>query len=201
MEQVPQLYPCVLQGVWVVTPVGPVSRYWRKNGVHRGDLSQILKNLGVFVVLNAITNGLQTDPGSRLRGSDGSRRIEENSVAWSAHAPAATSRLHIVPTADRVPSSPAVRAIVKDAGGALRPIQETRLDALVDRWIVHHPFRSVARPGITTGIAPEVATAGKGQGGPLLHGIEQHPMVDGAAPVAFIKQIRVRRVGGHDGLD
>src|SRR5437879_6021461 len=194
MEQVPQLYPCILQGVWVVTPAGPVGRYWWKNGVHQEDLSQILKNLGVFVVLNAVADGLQTDPRSRFRGSDGSRRIEENSVAWSAHAPAATSRIHIVPTADRVPSSPAVRAIVKDAGGALRPIQEARLDTLVDRWIVHHPLRSVARPRIATGVAPEVASTGKRQYRPLLYGIEQHPMVDGTATVALVVEIRVGRV-------
>ena len=61
MEQVPQLYPCVLQGVWVVTPVGPVSRYWRKNGVHRGDLSQILKNLGQVSSVNSILPPIATN--------------------------------------------------------------------------------------------------------------------------------------------
>src|SRR5258707_604939 len=76
----------------------------------------------------------------------------------------------LVQTADGVPGGPAVGAVVKDAGGALRPVQEARLNALVDGGIVDHPFRSVAEAGVATGVAPEVAAGGEGESGPLLDG-------------------------------
>src|SRR6266851_2367025 len=179
MEQLPQLQPGTLQRVWIVTPVGPTRGDRLQDGVHEGNLPQVLKNLGVLVVLNALTNGLQSDSGGRFSGANGARRIQEYSIARSAQASAARGGIHIVPTADGIACGPAVGAIVQNAGGSLGPIQEPRLDALVDGGIIHHPFRSVAESRVATGIAPEVACAGKGQSGPLLHGIEQHPMVDG----------------------
>src|SRR6202040_2647584 len=132
---------------------------------------------------------------SRFGRSDWSGRIEEDSVTWSAQAPAASGGVHIVPTADGVPGGPSVGAIVKNSGRSLRPIQEPGLDALVNRRVVHHPLRSVAEAGVATRIAPEVAATSKRQRGPLLHGIEQYPMVDGAAPIAFVVEIWV---GGVD---
>src|SRR5260370_1109355 len=62
-------------------------------------------------------------------------------------------------------------------------------------WMVDYPFRSVAEPRVATGIAPEVAPSSKRQCGPLLHGIQQHPMVYGAV------QVRVGRVDRHHGFD
>src|SRR5260370_17142074 len=86
--------------------------------------------------------------------------------------------LHFVESADGVPRSPSVGAIVKNSGRSLRPIQEPGLDALVNRRIVHHPFWRVAESGVATCIAPQVAATRKRKKGPLLHGIKQHPMTD-----------------------
>src|SRR5258708_6552207 len=182
-ELSPQLQPCIFERTWVVAPVAPTRGNRLEDGVHESYLPQVLENLGVFVVLNAVSNGLQTDPRSRLGRSDRTRRIEEDAVARSTHAAAASGGIDIVPTADSVAGSPAIGAVVKNSRRSLRPVQEPRLDALVDRGIVHHPFRGVAEAGVAAGIAPEVTATGKRQSGPLLHGIEQHPMVDGAAPI------------------
>ena len=179
MELLPQLEPCAFQHVRVVIPVAPARGNWHDDGVRKGPLPQVLENLGVFVVLNAVTNGLQTDPGSGLRRSDRSWRIKENAITRSSQAAATSGGIHIVPTADGVAGGPAVGAIVKNSRRSLRPIQEPRLDALVDRRIVHHPFRSIAESGVATGIAPQVTSSGKRQSGPLLQGIEEYPMVDG----------------------
>src|SRR5260370_38363403 len=50
-------------------------------------------------------------------------------------------------------------------------------------------------------MAPGVPPAGKRQRGPLLDGIEQHPMVDGTAAIALVEEIGVRRVDSHRGFD
>src|SRR5260370_19721280 len=108
VEQLAQLQPCTFQSVRVVAPVAPARGNWLEDGIHKGDLRQVLENLGVFVVLNAVPDGFQTDPRSGLRGSDRTRRIEEDAVARSAHAAAASGGVHIVPTADGVPRGPAI---------------------------------------------------------------------------------------------
>src|ERR1700676_5702674 len=159
MKQLPQLCPRVFERLRAVIPVAAARGDWKKSGVHHADLSQVLEDLGVFVVLNAIANGLQSNPGSRLRGGDRTRRVEEDSVTRPSQAAATGGRIQIAPTADGISGSPSVRAVVKDTRGALRPIQKPCLDAFVDWWIVHHPFRSVAEARIATGIAPEVAPA------------------------------------------
>src|SRR6266850_1830880 len=157
MQLLPQLQPCSFQGVRVVIPVAPARSDRHDDGVRKALLPQVLENLNVFVVLNAVTNGLQTDPRSGLRRGDRTRGIEEDSIARSSQAAAASGCIHIVPTADGVPGGPPVGAVVEDALRSLRPVQEPRLDTLVDRWVVHHPFRSVAEPRVATGIAPEIA--------------------------------------------
>ena len=63
MEQLPQLQPGTFQRVRIVTPVGPTRGDRLQDGVHEGNLPQVLKNLGVLVVLNTVTNGLQSDSG------------------------------------------------------------------------------------------------------------------------------------------
>src|SRR5258708_4146841 len=179
MKLLPQLQACSFERVGVVTPVAPARSNGHDDGVHQGDLPQVLENLRVLVILDAVANGLQTNSRSRFGGSDRTRRIEEDSIARSSEPATARSGIHIVPTADGVSGGPAIGAIVKNPRCPLRPIQEPGLDALVDRRIVHHPFWSVAEPRVATGIAPEVAPGGKRQSGPLLQGIEQHPMIDG----------------------
>src|SRR5260370_11793207 len=108
----------------------------------------------ILVVLNAVADGLQTDSGCGLGRADRSWRIKENTVARSAEAAAASGGIHIVPTADGIPGAPSVRAVIEDTRRALRPVQEPRLDALVDLPVVHHPFRSVAKAGVATVVAP-----------------------------------------------
>src|SRR6267142_5874451 len=98
MELLPQLQPCSFQGVRVVIPVAPTRGDRHDDGVHEWDLSQVLENLNVLVVLNAVTNGLQTDPRSGLRRGDRTRGIEEDSVARSSQATTASGCVHIVPT-------------------------------------------------------------------------------------------------------
>jgi len=187
MEPLPQLQPCSFQSVRVLTPVGPARGNRLDDGVQEGDLPQVLECLGVFVVLNAVADGLQTYSWGGFAGGDGTRRIEEYSITRPSEAVAAICGIHIVPTANGVPGGPSVRAVVQEARRSLRPIQEPRLDALVDRRIVDHPLRSVTESGVATRITPEVAPTDKRQGRPLFHGIQQHPVVNGTAPVPFIE--------------
>src|ERR1700752_102264 len=140
MEQLPELLPRTFQGVRVVIPVAPACGNRLEGRSHGRNLPKDFEHLGVLVILNAITDGLQTDPRSGLARGDRSWRIQEDSIARSAQAAAASRDVHVVPTADGVPGSPPVRAIVENPRCALRPVQEPYLDALVDRRIIHHPF-------------------------------------------------------------
>src|SRR5258708_1868878 len=178
MDLLAPFQPGTFQNAWGVSPNGPAPGNQQNDWIQEGELPEVLENQGVFVVLDTVPNGLQTNPGSGLRGSDRTRRIEEDAVARSAHAAAASGGVHVVPTADGVSGGPSVGAIVKDARRSLRPVQETGLDALVDWRIIHHPFRSIAETRVAAGIAPAVAPTGKRQTRPLLRGIEQRPLVD-----------------------
>src|SRR5882724_8341430 len=157
MELLPQLQARSFQGARVVIPVGPARGNRLDNGVRKGPLSQVFENSGVFVVLHAVADGLHADPGSGLRRADRTRRVQEDSVARPSQAAAASRGIHIVPTADGVPGGPSVGAVVKNPRRSLRPVQEAGLNALIDRRIVHQPFRSIAEPGVAAGIAPEIA--------------------------------------------
>src|SRR4029077_10193595 len=123
MEPLPQLQPCSFQSVRVLTPVGPARGNRLDDGVQEGDLPQVLEYLGVFVVLNAVADGLQTYSWGGFAGGDGTRRIKEDSVARPTHTAAASGGIHIVPPADGVPGGPSVRAVVQEACRSLRPIQ------------------------------------------------------------------------------
>src|SRR6266704_4099972 len=83
VEQLPQLHPRTFQRVRVVTPVGPTRGNRLNDRVQEGDLPQVLENLGIFVVLNAVTDGLKTYPRSGFGGGDRTRRIQEDSIARS----------------------------------------------------------------------------------------------------------------------
>src|SRR6266481_974795 len=146
-----------------MTPIVPARSNGQNRGVHEGDLPHVFENLRVLVILNAVADGFNPYPRRRFAGGDWTRRVEKNSIARSAEPAATSSGIHIVPTADGVTGGPAVGAVVKDARRALRPIQEPRLNAFVDRRIVHHPFRSVAESRVATRIAPEVSPTGKRQ--------------------------------------
>src|SRR5260370_13275595 len=108
-ELSPQLQPCIFERTWVVAPVAPTRGNRLEDGVHESYLPQVLENLGVFVVLNAVSNGLQTDPRSRLGRSDRTRRIEEDAVALSTHAPPASGAIDLSPTAHTLARMPAIR--------------------------------------------------------------------------------------------
>jgi len=58
VEQLAQLKPCTFESIGIVTPVAPVGGNRLDDRVQEGDLAHVLENLSVFVVLNAITDGL-----------------------------------------------------------------------------------------------------------------------------------------------
>jgi len=64
MKKLSESLASVLQRIVVVSPIGPADRNWSDGFVQHADLPQILQHLSVFVVLNAVTNGFQTDPGA-----------------------------------------------------------------------------------------------------------------------------------------
>src|ERR1700716_4118935 len=140
-----------------MTPVAPAGSDRHDRRVHEGDLRQVCENLRILVILNAVADGFEPDTRRGFAGGDRTWRVEKNSITRSAEPAATGDGIHIVPTADRVSCGPAIGAVIKDTRRALRPIQEPRLDALVNRRIVHHPLRSIAEPGVATGIAPEIA--------------------------------------------
>src|SRR6266404_1266526 len=88
VEFLSHLQPCIFHGcpVVVMLPVRPTERNWlgaRKRlerGVHEGVLPQSMKKVSVFVVLNAVPDGLQPYPRSLLARSKRSGRIEENPI-------------------------------------------------------------------------------------------------------------------------
>src|SRR5260370_34211715 len=123
MKLLAQLQPRICQSGRVMTPVGPARGNGHDDRVQEGNLPQVLENLRVFVVLNAITDGLQSYARSRLGGSDGSRRIEEDSVTWSAQAAAASGGIHIVPTAHAIARIPSAASVLKDSLAPFRPIE------------------------------------------------------------------------------
>src|SRR5258707_6797430 len=111
MKLLPQLQPRIFQRVRIVTPVAPTRSNGHDDGVHHGYLPQVLENLRVLVILDAVTNGLQANSRSRFGGSDWTRRIEEDSITRSSEPAAARGGIHIVPTADGVSGGPAIGAI------------------------------------------------------------------------------------------
>src|SRR5258708_17962640 len=91
MELLAQVQARSFERVGVMTPVAPAGSNGHDDGVHQGDLPQVLENLRVLVILNAVTDGLQTNSRSRFGGSDRARRIEEDSIARSSEPAAARS--------------------------------------------------------------------------------------------------------------
>jgi hypothetical protein len=63
VKQLPQCAPRVLERVRVVTPIAPARRNWKKSGVHHAELPKVFEHLRVFVVLNAVADGLQAYAG------------------------------------------------------------------------------------------------------------------------------------------
>src|SRR5258708_16429198 len=127
MKVLAQLQGRIFERVWIVTSVAPTRSNGHDDGVHEGDLPQVLENLRVLVILDAITNGLQTYPRSGLAGSDRTRRIEEDSITRSSQAAAASSGIHIVPTADGVTAGRSNGAIAENSRGACRPRRQPPL--------------------------------------------------------------------------
>src|SRR5260370_7030918 len=103
MKLLPQLQPRIFQRVRIVTPVAPTRSNGHDDGVHEGDLPQALENLRVLVILDAITNGLQTYPRSGLAGNDRTSRIEEDSTTRPSQPPAPHTRIHILPPPTPLP--------------------------------------------------------------------------------------------------
>src|SRR5215467_16408604 len=117
-----QLLADRLQSGFAVSPVSPTGSDRSDKRIQETCLPQVQKHVGIFVVLNSVTDVLQTDSWRGFAGSDRTWRIQEDSVARSSEAAAASSRVHVVPAGDGVSASPAVSAIVQDALRALRPV-------------------------------------------------------------------------------
>ena len=66
IELLPQLRPCIFEGVVVVTPVAPARGNRLDDGVHEGDLPEVLEDLYVFIILNAITDSFESKARSGL---------------------------------------------------------------------------------------------------------------------------------------
>src|SRR5882724_2166057 len=152
MKQLPQCCTRVLKRVRVAIPIAPAPRNRKNSAIHHAELSQVLEHVRVFVILNTVANGLQANAWCGLGRTDRCRRIQKDSVARPAQSAAASGGVHVVPAADGVAGSPAVSAVVEQPRRSLREVQEARLDAFVDWWIVHHPFRSVSVAGIAASI-------------------------------------------------
>src|SRR5580704_7203196 len=110
LELLPEFLPDTFQVARVVAPLGPARGNRLKNELHVRGLPLILEHLRVFVVLNAIADGLQPYPRGRFAGRNRTRRVKENPVARPAQAAAASGRVHVVPAADAVAGGPAVGA-------------------------------------------------------------------------------------------
>src|SRR5580704_15565733 len=135
LELLPEFLPDTFQVARVVAPLCPARGNRLKNELHVGGLPLILEHLRVFVVLNAIADGLQPYPRGGFAGCNRTRRVKEDSIARPADAWTTSGRIQTSPTADAVAGSPTVGAIIKNPGGTLGPVQKSRLDALVDRGI------------------------------------------------------------------
>src|SRR5260370_11889255 len=59
LELLPQLLPRIFKRGGVVSPVPPARGNGHDDGVHERHLPQIVHDLGVFVILNAVADGLQ----------------------------------------------------------------------------------------------------------------------------------------------
>src|SRR5260370_32206232 len=108
MKQLPQLGPNVLQEVRVVAPIAPAPRNRQNSAIHHAELSQALEHVRVFVILNTVANGLQTNAWCGLGRPDRCRRTQEDSVAPPAQSPPATGCVPAVPAAHCVSRSPAL---------------------------------------------------------------------------------------------
>src|SRR5258708_20272875 len=90
---------------------GPRNR--KNSDIDDAELSQVLEDLRVFVILNTVANGFQTNAWCGLGRTDRCRRIQEDSVARPAQSAAASGCVHVVPAADGVAGGPAARALVQ----------------------------------------------------------------------------------------
>src|SRR5258706_7494097 len=109
-------------------PVAPLSGDWLQHHVQKRILLLIFEQLRIFVILNAVANGLQANSRGGLRRRDRRRRIEKNSITRPAESSAACRGVDVVPTADRIACRPAVGAIVEKIRLAMRAGQESRLN-------------------------------------------------------------------------
>src|SRR4029077_18314625 len=117
-----EFLPHVFEFSRVAGPLGPACGNGLKDELHIRGLALILEQLGIFIVLNAVTDGLQTNSRSRFAGRNRARWVKKNPVAGSGDAWTASVGVQIVPTIDGVSRGPTIGAIVKNARGALHPV-------------------------------------------------------------------------------
>src|SRR5260370_11695138 len=145
VKLLPEFLPDVFNLAGVVGPLGPACGDRLQNEIHVGGLPLLFKQLRVFEVLNSVADGFQAYSRGRFSGGNRARRIKENPITWPCDAGTASVGVQIVPTADGVSGGPPVSAVVKNAAGALGPVEKSRLNAFVDRRIVDQPFRRIAK--------------------------------------------------------
>src|SRR5262249_57066652 len=108
MQLLAQFLPRTLQCFWIVIPVGPTRGDGHKNRVSEFVVPELLQNLRVFVVLNAVANGFKPDSRCGFARCDRSRRREGNNPSRSPQPAPPHSRRQAVP-AGRVVSYPPPR--------------------------------------------------------------------------------------------
>src|SRR5262249_41524154 len=108
VELLSELLADVFERGAIVSPVGPAGGDGIDEWIQETCLPEVQQHLGIFVILNTVTNGLEPDSRSRFGRSDRSWGIEEDSVTRSSEAATAGSGIHVVPAGDGVSSSPAV---------------------------------------------------------------------------------------------
>lgn len=66
MKLLPQLLPRIFKRGGVVSPVRKACGDGHDDGVQERHLPEVLENLGVFIILNAVTDVLQPYAGRRF---------------------------------------------------------------------------------------------------------------------------------------
>src|SRR5258705_4392793 len=111
MKQSPQCCTRVLKPVWVAIPIGSAPRNPKNSAIHHAELSQVLEHVRVFVILNAVANGLQANAWCGLDRPDRCRRLQKESVARAAQSAAANGGVHVGTAAHSGSRTPAVSAL------------------------------------------------------------------------------------------
>src|SRR2546423_14647559 len=102
MELLAELGTRGFQGGGAVGPVGPAGGDGQHDGVEERDLPEVLEDVRVLVILNAVANRFQANARGRFGRGDRRGRIHKDAVAGSRET-AAVEHVQVVPTAESIP--------------------------------------------------------------------------------------------------